>query len=162
MKIMFFMIGGLVASSVQAQVEAPAIERWPLPDPETMVSATNVLCADQAKAVLVAGALRANGRRREEVLSLVPEAPKNMSLRMVSAMRESVEDAFDFPKLSTYAQYSFRSEVCYRETLGAVRMPRLVAVLTQVEGCQRIHGPDKSNNLFQCIRGVIQGAEPRL
>lgn len=107
-------------------------------------------------------ALRAKGRSRDEVLSLVPESPKTMSLRVVSAMRESVEDAFDFPKLSSYKQYFFRSEVCRRETLGAVRMPRLIAVLPQVEECQRNHGPEKSVNLSQCIRLVVQGVDPCL
>ena len=96
------------------------------------------------------------------MLALLPEAPKSLSLRVVSAMRESVEDAFDFPKLSTYTQYSFRAEVCLRETLGAVRMPRLAALAPQLEECQRIHGPEKSNALFQCIRTVVRSAEPRL
>jgi hypothetical protein len=157
MKILFVVAGVLAASAVHAQ----ALERWSLPDPDEMVKASNVLCADQAKSALVAGALRAKGHRREEVLALLPEAPQSLSLRVVSAMRESVEDAFDFPKLSTYTQYSFRAEVCLRETLGAVRMPRLAAVSPQLEECQRIHGPEKSNGLFQCIRAVVRRAEPR-
>ena len=151
MKCLFVIAGVLAASTAPAQ----ALDPWLLPDPTEMVNASGVLCIDQAKATLVAGALRAKGHSRDEVLSLVPEDPKIMSLRVVSAMRESVEDAFDFPKLSPYSQYSFRSEVCRRETLGAVRMPRLVAVLPQIEECQRIHGPEKSNNLFQCIRLVV-------
>lgn len=158
MKCLFVIVGVLATSTASAQ----ALDRWLLPDPTQMVNASGVLCVDQAKATLVAGALRTKGHSRDEVLSLVPEDPKNMSLRVVSAMRESVEDAFNFPKLSSYSQYSFRSEVCRRETLGAVRMPRLIAVLPQIEECQRIHGPEKSNNLFQCIRFVVQGVEPRL
>lgn len=158
MKSLFVIVVALATSIAQAG----ALERWSLPDPGEMVNASGVLCVDQAKATLVAGALRAKGHSRDEVLSLVPEAPKTMSLRVVSAMRESVEDAFDFPKLSSYTQYSFRSEVCRRETLGAVRMPRLVAVLPQVEECQRIHGPEKSHSLFQCVRLVVQSVEPRL
>jgi hypothetical protein len=158
MKKLLILISSLAVSTVQAQ----AIERWSLPDPDEMLKASNALCVDQAKATLVSSALRAKGHSRDEVLSLVPEAPKSLSLRIVSAMRESVEDAFDFPKLSSYTQYSFRSEVCLRETLGAVRMPRLVAVLPQVEECQRIHGSEKSNALFQCIRTVVRSAEPRL
>lgn len=141
---------------------AEPLERWQLPDPDEMVKASNVLCLDQAKSTLVAAALRDQGRSKTEVLSLVPEAPKSLSLRLVSAMRESVEDAFDFPSLSQYSQYSFRSEVCFRETLGGVRMPRLVAVLPQIEKCQKTHGPEKSNALFQCIRVVVRSAEPRL
>jgi hypothetical protein len=158
MKSLFVIVGALAASIVQAQ----PLERWMLPDPSKMVNASDVLCVDQAKATLVAGTLRSKGHSRDELLSLLPDAPKTMALRVVSAMRESVEDAFDFPKLSSYTQYSFRSEVCRRETLGAVRMPRLVTVLPQIEECQRIHGPDKSNSLFQCIRLVIQSVEPQL
>lgn len=157
MKSLLILACFLATSTAQAQ----AIERWSLPDPDEMVKASNVLCIDQAKAALVAGALRAKGHNKEEVLSLLPEAPKSLSLRVVSAMRESVEDTFDFPKLSSYTQYSFRSEVCLRETLGAVRMPRLATVLPQVEECQRIHGQEKSNALFQCIRTVVRGAQPR-
>jgi len=141
---------------------AQPLERWLLPDPDEMVKASNVLCLDQAKATLVAGSLRAQGRSRDEVLSLLPEAPKAMSLRVVSAMRESVEDAFDFPSLSLYAQYAFRSEACFRETLGGVRMPRLATVRPQVEKCQQAHGPEKSNALFQCVRAVVRSAEPQL
>jgi hypothetical protein len=158
MKNLLIIVSFFAASTVQAQ----AVERWSLPDPGEMVKASNVLCVDQAKATLVAGALRAKGHSRDEVLSLLPEAPQSLSLRVVSAMRESVEDAFDFPKVSSYTQYSFRSEACFRETLGAVRMPRLVAVLPQIEECQRIHGPGKSSELFQCIRTVVRSAEPRL
>lgn len=141
---------------------AQPLERWLLPDPDEMVKASNALCIDQAKSTLVASALRSQGRSKAEVLALVPEAPKAMSLRVVSAMRESVEDAFDFPDLSPYAQYSFRSEACFRETLGGVRMPRLATVRPQVEKCQQVHGPEKSNALFQCIRAVVRSAEPQL
>lgn len=158
MKILSVVAGVLAASAVHAQ----ALERWSLPDPDEMVKASNVLCADQAKSALVAGALRAKGHHRDEVLALLPEAPKSLSLRVVSAMRESVEDAFDFPQLSTYTQYFFRAEVCLRETLGAVRMPRLVAVLPQLEACQRVHGAQKSDGLSQCIRTAVRRAEPRV
>ncbi|MDM8358404.1 hypothetical protein [Pandoraea communis] len=140
---------------------AEPLERWYLPDPDEMVKASKVLCLDQAKSALVAAALREHGRSKSEVLALVPEEPKSMSLRVVSAMRESVEDAFDFPNLSMYSQYSFRSEVCFRETLGGVRMPRLVSVLPQMEKCQQTHGPEKSNALFQCIKAVVRSAEPQ-
>ncbi|WP_426399485.1 hypothetical protein ACN9M1_24640 [Ralstonia sp. R-29] len=85
-----------------------------------------------------------------------------MSLRVVGAMRESVEDAFDFPNLFQYVQYSFRSEVCFRETLGALRMPRLATVLPQMERCQQVHGPEKSNALFQCVRAVVRSAQLQL
>lgn len=140
---------------------AQAVERWALPDPDEMIKASNVLCVDQAKSALVAGSLRVKGHGREEVLSLIPEAPRSLTLRVVSAMRESVEDAFDFPQLSSYTHYSFRSEICLRETLGVVRMPRLISMLPKVEECQRIHGPDRSSALFQCIRAVVRDAEPR-
>lgn len=153
-----FLAGAIVMATSYAQ----PLERWLLPDAEEMVKASNSLCLDQAKSTLVAGALRSQGRSKAEVLALVPEAPKAMSLRVVSAMRESVEDAFDFPDLSPYAQYSFRSEACFRETLGGVRMPRLSTVRPQVEKCQQLHGPEKSNVLFQCIRTVVRSAEPQL
>lgn len=157
-KSFVFLAGAFAMATSYAQ----PLERWLLPDADEMVKASNVLCLDQAKSTLVAGALRSQGRSKAEVLTLVPEAPKTMSLRVVSAMRESVEDAFDFPDLSPYAQYSFRSEACFRETLGGVRMPRLSTVLPQVEKCQQTHGPEKSNALFQCIRAVVRSAEPQL
>lgn len=144
-----------------ATTYAQPLERWLLPDPDEMVRASNALCLDQAKSTLLAGALRAQGRSKAEVLALVPEAPKALSLRVVSAMRESVEDSFDFPDLSPYAQYSFRSEACFRETLGGVRMPRLSTVRPQVEKCQQMHGSEKSNALFQCVRTVVRSAEPQ-
>lgn len=137
-------------------------ERWLLPEPDEMVKASNALCLDQAKSTLVAAKLRDQGLSESDVLALVPDAPKAMSLRVVSAMRESVEDAFNFPNLSQYSQYSFRSEVCFRETLGGLRMPRLATVLPQMERCQQIHGPEKSNALFQCVRAVVRSAEPQL
>lgn len=158
MKRALLLIGAMVVTAVNAQ----PVERWLLPDPDEMVKASNVLCLDQAKSTLVAGALRAQGRNKAEVLALVPEAPKALSLRVVSAMRESVEDTFDFPGLSPYTQYSFRSEVCFRETLGGMRMPRLATVLPQVEKCQQVHGPEKSSPLFQCVRTVVRSAEPQL
>lgn len=157
-KSIAFLAGAIVMVTSYAQ----PLERWLLPDPDEMVKASNALCLDQAKSTLVAGALRSQGRSKVEVLALVPEVPKAMSLRVVSAMRESVEDAFDFPDLSPYAQYSFRSEACFRETLGGVRMPRLSTVRPQVEKCQQLHGPEKSNVLFQCIRTVVRSAEPQL
>ena len=118
MKRILFLVGGVISL---AAAHAQPLERWLLPDPDEMVKASNVLCVDQAKSTLVAGALRARGRSKAEVLALLPDAPKTLSLRVVSAMQESVEDAFDFPDLSPYTQYSFRSEVCFRETLGGVR-----------------------------------------
>ena len=141
---------------------AQPLEPWSLPDSEEMVKASNVLCVDQAKATLVAASLRAQGRSKGEVLALLPDAPQRLSLRVVSAMRESIEDSFDFPALSMYTQYSFRSEACFRETLGAVRMPRLATMLPKVEQCQKIHGPEKSNALFLCVRAVVFAAQPQL
>ncbi len=77
-------------------------------------------------------------------------------------MRESVEDAFDFPELSIHAQFSYRSEACFRETLSGVRVPRLAAIRTQVEKCQQVHGTEKSNELFKCVETVVRNAEPQL
>lgn len=158
MKSIPIFIGAMVMAAAHAQ----PLERWLLPDPDEMVKASNVLCVDQAKSTLVAGALRAQGRSKAEVLALLPEAPKALSLRVVSAMQEGIEDTFEFPQLSPYTQYSFRSEACFRETLGGVRMPRLATVLQQVEKCQQTHGPEKSNALFQCVRAVVRSAEPQL
>lgn len=146
---------------IMATAHAHPREKWSLPDADEMVKASNVLCVDQAKSALVAGDLRAKGSSKAEVLALLPDAPKALSLRVVSAMRESIEDTFDFPDLSMYTQYSFRSESCFRETLGAVRMPRLATVQPQVQKCQQVHGPEKSNALFQCIRAVVASAVPQ-
>lgn len=143
-------------------VHAQASEQWSLGDPDSTIRAVNVLCSEQARATLTAGALRVSGKSRSEVLALVPDSPKSLVMRTASAMRESVEDSFDFPKLSVYAHYSFRSEVCMRETVSAVRMPRLATMQAKVEDCQRVHGSDKSNNLFKCIQAVVRAAEPRM
>jgi hypothetical protein len=143
-----------------AHAQAP--EPWLLPDPSALMEASNVLCIDQVKSTLVAGALRAEGRSKEEVLALLPESPKGMLLRVVGAMRESVEDAFDFPEFSIHTQFAYRSEACFRETLSGVRVPRLAAIRPQVEKCQQVHGTEKSNALFKCVETVVRSAEPRL
>ena len=147
----------LIAGSATA-AQAQALEPWALPDADASVKASQVLCLDQAKATLMAASLRAKGHSKAEVLSLVPQSPTALSLRVVSAMRESAEDAFDFPNLSPYTQYSFRSEACFRDVLGALRMPRLATVLPQLEKCEKTHGAEKSNALFQCVRSVVRDA----
>jgi hypothetical protein len=86
------------------------MERWLLPEPEEMMKATQSLCADQAKSALLAWHYKKQGRAKEEVLALIPESPKALTLRITSAMRENVEDAYLYPELSQYTYYSFRSE----------------------------------------------------
>lgn len=140
---------------------AQPLERWSLPDADEMIKASNALCADQAKSALLAWHYKKQGRTREEVLSLIPESPKALTLRLTSAMRENVEDAFAYPELSQYAYYSFRSEVCMRETLGAVRMPRLSTVYTGIAECQKTHGVEKSSPLFKCVQAIVRSAEPK-
>jgi hypothetical protein len=157
MKIPLFTALLTLATSVPAQT----LEPWSLPDPDEMIKATNALCVDQAKSALLAWHYKKQGRTREEVLSLIPESPKALTLRLTSAMRENVEDAFTFPELSQYAYYSFRSEVCMRETLGAVRMPRISAVYTGIAECQKAHGSEKSSPLFKCVQAVVRSAEPK-
>ena len=125
-----------------------------------MISASNVLCTDQAKSVLVAVNLRNKGHKIQDVLALIPTAPKALSLRVVSAMHENVEDVFQFSEVSQYAYYSFRSEVCMRETLGAVRIPRFVTMRSKVLECQKQHGMDKSSGLFKCIQNIVRDAVP--
>jgi hypothetical protein len=137
-----------------------SLERWYLPDPEEMIKASNVLCADQAKSALLAWHYRNTGRSKEEVTALLPESPRALTLRLTSAMRENVEDAYAFPELSQYTLYSFRSEVCMRETLGAVRMPRLSTMEPRVAECQKTHGGEKSATLFKCVQSVVRAAEP--
>lgn len=139
---------------------AQALAPWGLPDATEMISASNVLCSDQAKSVLVAAALRNKGHKLDDVLGLIPPAPKALNLRVVSAMRENVEDIFQFPDISQYAYYSFRSEVCMRETLGAVRIPRFVTMRTKVLECQQQHGTEKGDGLFKCIQNVVRDVVP--
>jgi hypothetical protein len=151
----------LVAYSLVTCAHAQAPERWSLPDPDEMIKASNTLCADQTKSALLAWHYKKQGRPKEEVLSLIPESPKAFSLRLTSVMRENVEDAFAYPDLSQYTYYSFRSEVCMRETLGAVRMPRLSTVYSGIAECQRVNGTEKSPALFKCVQGVVRAVEPR-
>jgi hypothetical protein len=140
---------------------ADTLEPWGYPDPNEFVMASNVLCADQAKSALLAWHYARKGRTRDEVLALIPESPKAFPMRLTSAMRENVEDAFSYPEISQYALYSFRAEICMRETLGAVRMPRLSLIEGEIRQCQRTHGTDKSNELFKCIQSAVRKVEPK-
>lgn len=140
---------------------AQTMERWSLPDPDEMIKASNSLCADQAKSALLSWNYRKQGRTKEEVLALIPESPKALSLRVTGAMRENVEDAFEFVDLSPYTYYAFRSEVCMRETLGALRMPRMATMHTRIAECQANHGQEKNAALFRCVQSVVRSAEPK-
>lgn len=148
----------LIASAL---ANSQPLERWHLPDPDEMIKASNVLCSDQAKSALLAWHYQSQGRSKEEVLALIPESPKAFTLRLTVAMRENVEDAFAFPDVSQYALYSFRSEVCMRETLGAVRMPRLSTMYDAIAQCQKSHGTEKSGALFKCVQTVVRASEPK-
>jgi hypothetical protein len=159
MKSLVALVLSAASMSALAQVQLP-LEAWQLPDADAMVAASNVLCLPQAQNALVAKTMQAQGRKREEVLALLPPAPRALSLRVSSAMRENVEDAFEYPEVSTYTYYSFRSEVCFRETLGAVRMPRFSSMRTRITECQREHGPDKSAVLFKCVQSIVREAVP--
>ena len=151
----------LLLVGIASEASAQSMEKWPLPDPEEIIKASNALCADQTKSALLAWHYRKQGRTKEEVIGLVPEAPKALSLRVASAMRENVEDAYEYPELSQYTYYSFRSEVCMRETLGAVRMPRLATVYPRIAECQKLHGGEKSAPLFKCVQSIVRSAEPK-
>lgn len=48
-----------------------------------------------------------------------------------------------------------------RETLGAVRMPRLAAFRNEVEQCQVTFGMEKSNDLFKCIQAAVRKPTPQ-
>lgn len=151
----------IFATAFCVAVHAQSSERWLLPDPMVLMEASNVLCAEQVKSTLTAAALRAQGRSKAEVLALLPDSPKGMELRVVGAMRESVEDAFDFPELSTQAQFSYRVEACFRETIGGMRPPRLGMIRLQVEKCQQLHGVEKSSELFKCVEALVRSAAPQ-
>jgi hypothetical protein len=151
----------IAAFAFSTMARAEPEERWLLPSPDEMIKASNTLCVDQAKSALLAWQLKKNGRSSEEVFALIPESPKALSLRLVSAMHENVEDVYAYPNLSQYTLYSFRSEVCMRETLGAVRMPRLSVMYDKLAMCQKTHGPEKSAPLFKCVQAVVREAEPR-
>lgn len=139
---------------------AESLESWQLPDPAAMIEASSALCRPQAQSMLEAVYLRDKGHKLDEVLALIPESPKAFTLRLVTAMRENVEDAFQYPNLSTYTLYSFRSEVCFRENLGAVRMPRLSSMEPKITECQKQHGSEKSTLLLKCIQGVVRETSP--
>jgi hypothetical protein len=154
-------LSSLVLLVLSAVAFAQPIERWLLPDPDEIIKASQTLCADQAKSALLAWHYKKQGRTKEEVLALIPESPKALSLRVTSAMRENVEDVFTFPELSQYTYYSFRSEACMRETLGAVRMPRLATIYPSIAECQSLHGPEKSTSLSRCIQLQVRSVEPK-
>lgn len=150
----------IVTQGAAGIVMAESSERWELPPPGPMMDATNELCKAQAKNALEATYLREKGEKIEKVLALIPDSPKAFPLRLVSVMRENTEDAFRYPGLSAYTLYSFRSEVCFRETLGAVRMPRLEVAASKIADCQNQHGPDKSAALFKCLQSVVRSITP--
>lgn len=151
----------LLLAATSSGAFAQSLQRWSLPDPDEMIKASNSLCADQAKSALLAWHYKKQGRTKEEVLALIPESPKAFQLRLTSAMRENVEDAFEYPDLSQYTYYSFRSEVCMRETLGAVRMPRIATVYARIAECQASHGQEKSAPLARCVQTVVRTLEPK-
>jgi len=157
MKLALMLAVAMLSSTASAQ----QMERWLLPDPEDMIKASQSLCADQSRSALLAWQYRQQGRAKEDVLALIPESPKAITLRLTSAMRENVEDAYRYPDLSPYTYYVFRSEVCMRETLGAVRMPRLADLHPQVAGCQTEHGPERSAALFSCVRSAVRAVDPK-
>ena len=151
----------LLALAGPLVTHAQSLERWNLPDPDEMIKASNTLCVEQSRSALLAWEYKKQGRGREELLALIPDSPKAFELRLTSAMRENIEDAFAFPELSQYTYYSFRSEVCMRETLGAIRMPRLAAVHAQVAECQQLHGRERSAMLFKCVQSAVRAVSPR-
>jgi hypothetical protein len=157
MKPHFLTISLILAINASAQ----PLEPWLLPDPDEMIKASNTLCVEQAKSALLAWQYKKQGRTKDEVLSLIPESPKSLTLRLTSAMRENIEDAYTYPDISQYTYYSFRSEVCMRETLGAVRMPRLSTAYASIVECQKTHGAAKSSQLFQCVRTIVRSMEPK-
>ncbi len=152
----------LIPIAFTGGASAQTMEPWLLPDPGEMISASNTLCSDQTKSALLAWNYKRQGRTKEEILGLIPESPKSLALRVTSAMRESVEDAYRFPELSPDVHYSFRSEVCMRETLGAVRMPRMETIYPRIAECQKVHGPDKSDSLFKCVQSIVRSVVPKL
>lgn len=151
----------LTFAVLSAGASAQQMERWLLPNAEEMMKASQSLCVDQAKSALLAWHYKKQGFKKEEVLALIPESPKSLNLRVTSAMQENVEDAYLYPEISPYTYYSFRSEACMRETLGAVRMPRFSTVHSQVSECQKVHGPEKSTALFKCIQASVRSIEPK-
>jgi hypothetical protein len=154
--LVLLLLGGITGTA-----SAQSMEKWILPDPDEIIKASITLCADQTKSALLAWHYRKQGRTKEEVLGLLPEVPKALSLHTATAMRENVEDAYEFSDLSQYTYYSFRSEVCMRETLSAVRMPRLATVYPRILECQKVHSAEKSASLFNCVQSVVRSTEPK-
>lgn len=145
----------------QLCLAADTAEPWKYPDPGEMIKASNTLCEEQSKSAMLAWQLARKGQSREEVLALVPEPTQGFPLRLTSAMRENIEDAFAYAEISQYSLFSFRSQVCKREVLGALRMPRLAAIKDDVLQCQQAHGTDRSSELARCIQAAIKKVEPQ-
>ena len=161
---MRYLIPLLVAlSSFQAPLafaENKQPEKWGLPDPDVVIPAVNKVCEDQRNSVLVAIGLRNDGFSLDQVLKLVPQDIETFRLRSVEAMRENVEDVFKYKSISPYSFVVFRSETCLREVMEIHRYPKFGDVADQVESCQKLHGIERSNGLFQCIRKVVRTSKP--
>jgi len=145
----------LIFSLMSFCVHAEDLESWSLPDPSDLIAGSNILCLDQSKSALAAALYRDMGVAQEKVNQLIPEGPKSLSLRLISVMRENIEDAYKYPNISKYSLYSFRSEVCMREVLEAKRLPRFSMAYPSIVMCQKKYGSEKSNDLFLCIKSSI-------
>ncbi|WP_152680195.1 hypothetical protein [Chromobacterium subtsugae] len=161
---MRYLISLLVAlSSFQAPpafAENKLPEKWGLPDPDVVIHAVNKVCEDQRNSVLVAIGLRNEGYSLDQVLKLVPQDIETFRLRSVEVMRENAEDVFKYKSISPYSFVVFRSEMCLREVMEIHRYPKFGEVADQVESCQKLHGKERSNGLFQCIRKVVRASKP--
>ena len=157
MKNLPCMLLTVLASSCLA---AEPLEPWGYPDPGALVKASSTLCEEQSKSAMLAWHLARKGRSREEVLALIPESPQAFPLRLTSAMRENIEDTFAYPEISQYTLYSFRAQVCLRETLGGVRMPRMAMIHDDLLRCQKDLGTERSNELFKCIQTAVKKMGP--
>lgn len=146
-----------VAFALTSTCGAQTMEKWGYPDPGEFAKAALTLCAEQRDSVILSTRYRNDGRSRDEVLALIPPNPPSLQLRVVDAYRENIEDVYSFPQYGLYSMMVFRAEVCRKEVMSARRLGRFETVHEKIGACESRHGKERSNELYACVRGIVDG-----
>jgi len=149
-----------VAGAAAAQTPDP----FRLPDTEAWGKVAGELCALQSRTVVAADALRREGKTRQEVLARLPkeeEVRDDFQVRLISVMRENVEDVFDYRDLSLLTIYKFRWAVGVRETVSAARLQRLAAVYPKLAECEKKSVRETGSGDPACLQQAVLELKPR-
>ena len=147
----------VAAAALTATASAQTLEKWGYPDVDEFTKATLVLCSEQRDSVILATRYRNAGRRRDEVLALVPPNSAKLQLRVVDVYRENIEDVYAFPNFGLYSMVVFRAEVCRKEVMSARRFARFETVQEKVAACESRHGKAQSKELYACVLEIVDG-----